>query len=204
MIAIVDYGAGNIHSVVNVLKSFSIDFCLTENPEKLLQADGIILPGVGAFGDAAKNLESLGLSGGIIDATKKGVPLLGICLGLQLLFETSEESKGAKGLSLIKGGVTLLKAEGRKIPHIGWTSLSGVRGRLLEGIKDDEYFYFVHSYGAHATERSLVAATASYGESFDACIEKDNIFGCQFHPEKSSTMGRKIIENFLKICGEEI
>ncbi len=204
MIAIADYGAGNIRSVVNVLKSFNVDHVLVKNPKTLFKADGIILPGVGAFGDASENLEKSGLKSSLVEAAGQGIPLLGICLGLQLLFDESEEKDGAKGLGLIKGKVTLIKAQGRKIPHIGWTSLSGVKGKLLDGIKNDEFFYFVHSYGAHATDRSCVAATAEYGESFDACIEKDNIFGCQFHPEKSSTMGLKIVGNFLKLCGEEI
>ncbi len=204
MIAIVDYGAGNIRSVVNVLKSFNVDCVLVKNPKTLFKADGIILPGVGAFGEASENLEKSGLKSALISATEKGIPLLGICLGLQLLFDESEESACAKGLGLIKGKVTLINSGGRKIPHIGWTSLNNVKGKLLDGIKNDEYFYFVHSYGAHADDRSCVAATADYGESFDACIEKGNIFGCQFHPEKSSVMGRRIISNFLSLCGEEV
>ena len=204
MIAIVDYGAGNIRSVVNVLKSFGVDYVLAKNPKTLFKADGIVLPGVGAFGEAAKNLERDGLKSALKDAAGQGIPLIGICLGLQLLFERSEESEGASGLGLIKGDVTLIKAEGRKIPHIGWTSLDGVKGKILDGIESGEYFYFVHSYGAHATDRSVVAATAAYGESFDACIEKGNVFGCQFHPEKSSAKGRKIISNFLTLCGEEV
>lgn len=204
MIAITDYGAGNIRSVVNILESFGVDYVLAKNPSTLKKSDGIILPGVGSFGEAAKDLERSGLKSELISAAKSGKPLLGICLGLQLLFDRSEESVGAVGLGLISGDVTLIKSDGRKIPHIGWTSLENVGGKLLSGTQNGEYFYFVHSYGAHAKDRSCVSATASYGESFDACIEKGNIFGCQFHPEKSSAAGRKIVSNFLKICGEEI
>lgn len=204
MIAIVDYGAGNIRSVVNILKSFDVDCVLVKKPKTLFKADGIILPGVGAFGSAAENLEESGLKAALTEAAGQGIPLLGICLGQQLLFDSSEESTGAEGLGLIRGEVSLISAQGRKIPHIGWTSLSNVRGRLLSGVKDGDYFYFVHSYGAHAADKSSVAASAEYGEKFDACVEQGNVFGCQFHPEKSSAAGRRVVYNFLKICGEEV
>ncbi len=200
MIAIVDYDAGNIHSVINALKSFDVDYKLVKDPKELAKASGIVLPGVGSFGSAMDSLKKEGLDVGIKNAVTSGVPILGICLGLQLLFESSEESVGVEGLSLIKGNVTKLDAPNLKIPNIGWTSLENVKGRLLDGIADEEYFYFVHSYGCHAKDKSVVGATATYGETFDAVIETQNIFACQFHPEKSSDMGLKIIKNFLTIC----
>lgn len=203
MIAIVDYGAGNIRSVINVLKRFNVDYTLAHKSATLFKADGIILPGVGAFGAAVETLDKLGLSGGIKEAARKEIPILGICLGLQLFLDESEESPGAKGLGLIPGKVTKLETD-MKVPHIGWTSIENVKGRLLNGTKDGEYFYFVHSFAAHAANRSDVAATACYGQEYDACLERGNLFACQFHPEKSSDAGMKIIEKFLSFSGEEV
>ncbi|MDR2202049.1 MAG: imidazole glycerol phosphate synthase subunit HisH [Clostridiales bacterium] len=202
MVAIADYGAGNITSVENILRAVGAEYVLAGSPRDFARAAGIILPGVGAFGAAAASLRASGLFGALRAAAADGVPFLGICLGLQLLFESSEESPGAEGLGLIGGRVIRLAAAGKKIPHIGWTSIDiAKRGRILSSVKDGEFFYFVHSYGAQSTERGAVAATADYGGVFDACVERGNIFGCQFHPEKSGAAGRKIIVNFLDMCG---
>lgn len=198
MIAIIDYGAGNIYSVLNRLKTMRVNAKLTSDKSEIENSDGLILPGVGAFGYAAQALQGLGLYGIIKDFVKIK-PILGICLGMQLLFDSSEESVGAQGLGLIKGNVTRIKAQ-KKIPHIGWTSLNNIRGNLLETTKENEYFYFVHSFGAHAVDRSFVAATAEYGEEFDSVVEKGNIFGTQFHPEKSGNAGLKIFEKFVRLC----
>lgn len=205
MIAIIDYDAGNICSVINVLKHFDVEFVLADCPEKLQHADGIILPGVGAFGPAMERLVSRGLDIAIKQKVNDGIPLLGICLGLQLLYETSQESVGAKGLGLIEGSVDLLDAPGEKIPHIGWTSICNLNSPILNGIDENEYFYFVHSFGAHAVDKSVCGASGVYGgHEFDAVVSKNNIYGCQFHPEKSSKFGKKIIENFLELTKKSV
>lgn len=204
MIAIVDYDAGNIRSVTNALNYLGAACRLTADGSEILSADGIILPGVGSFGDAMKNLDARGLVPVLKEAAARSIPFFGICLGLQLLFEGSDEEPGA-GLCLLRGRLSRLDAPGLKIPHMGWSSIE-VSGepRILDGVKSGEFFYFVHSYCAHAEERDASAATCRYGEAFDAAVERGNLFGCQFHPEKSGEAGRRILVNFLKIAGEPI
>lgn len=201
MVAIIDYDAGNIKSVEKALKALGYEAVLTRDRETLLQADHVILPGVGAFGDAMEKLHSYGLVDVIHEIVEQKIPFLGICLGLQLMFESSEEAPGVKGLSLLKGEIVRIPETGDlKIPHIGWNSLKYPNpGRLFQGINEDVYVYFVHSYYLKAQEREIVKATTEYGTLIDASVEKDNVFGCQFHPEKSSDVGMKILQNFLEV-----
>lgn len=201
MVAIIDYDAGNIKSVEKALKALGYEAVLTRDRETLLQADHVILPGVGAFGDAMEKLHSYGLVDVIHEIVENKIPFLGICLGLQLMFESSEEAPGVKGLSLLEGEIVRIPETGDlKIPHIGWNSLKYPNpGRLFQGINEDAYVYFVHSYYLKAQEREIVKATTEYGTLIDASVEKDNVFGCQFHPEKSSDVGMKILQNFLEV-----
>ena len=201
MVAIIDYDAGNIKSVEKALKALGYEAVLTRDRETLLQADHVILPGVGAFGDAMEKLHSYGLVDVIHEIVEQKIPFLGICLGLQLMFESSEETPGVKGLSLLEGEIVRIPETGDlKIPHIGWNSLKYPNpGRLFQGINEDVYVYFVHSYYLKAQERENVKATTEYGTLIDASVEKDNVFGCQFHPEKSSDIGMKILQNFLEV-----
>lgn len=201
MVAIIDYDAGNIKSVEKALKALGYEAVLTRDRETLLQADHVILPGVGAFGDAMEKLHSYGLVDVIHEIVEQKIPFLGICLGLQLMFESSEETPGVKGLSLLEGEIVRIPETGDlKIPHIGWNSLKYPNpGRLFQGINEDVYVYFVHSYYLKAQERGIVKATTEYGTLIDASVEKDNVFGCQFHPEKSSDVGMKILQNFLEV-----
>lgn len=201
MIAIIDYDAGNIKSVEKAVQQLGKDAVITRDKELLSNAEKLILPGVGAFGDAMERLNAYGLSDMIRSAAGKGTPLLGICLGLQLFFEESEESPGVQGLSLLKGKIKRFpEKDGLKIPQIGWNSLDfPKKSRLLAGLNENPYVYFVHSYYLDAADKACVAATADYGLTFDAAVEHDNIFACQFHPEKSSDTGLKILRNFLEI-----
>lgn len=201
MVAIIDYDAGNIKSVEKALQALGEEAIITRDREKILNAEHVILPGVGAFGDAMSKLRSFGLEEVIYEVVQKGIPFLGICLGLQLLFERSDESDGVKGLGLLKGEILRIPDEpGLKIPHIGWNSLKLPRGgRLFQGISEDSYVYFVHSYYLKAEDESIVTATAQYGTLIHASVEKDNIFACQFHPEKSSEVGLTILKNFINI-----
>ncbi len=204
MTAVIDYDAGNIKSVEKALQALGEEAVITRDRELLLCADRVILPGVGAFGDAMGKLNAYGLVEIIHEVIKRGTPFLGICLGLQLLFERSEESNGVPGLGVLKGEVLRIPdEEGLKIPHIGWNSLKfPQRGRLFEGIAEDSYVYFVHSYYLKAVEKDVVKATTEYGVLIHASVEKDNIFACQFHPEKSSDVGLKILRNFISISRE--
>ena len=201
MTAIIDYGAGNIKSVEKALLSLGQEVVITDDKETILNADRIILPGVGAFGDAMAQLEKTGLDGVIREAVEKNIPFLGICLGLQLLFEKSEEAPGVKGLGILKGEVKKIPAEqGLKIPHMGWNSLHFAHdGKLFHGIEEGSYVYFVHSYYLKAEEEFIVKASTEYGVSIHASVEKDNVFACQFHPEKSSETGLKILKNFVEL-----
>jgi len=201
MTAIIDYDAGNIKSVEKALQALGEEAVITRDKQLLLNADRVILPGVGAFGDAMEKLHAYGLVEVIREIVSKGIPFLGICLGLQLLFERSDESKGVSGLGLLKGEILRIPdAEGLKIPHIGWNSLKfPQKGKLFEGIAEDSYVYFVHSYYLKATEEDIVKATTEYGVLIHASVEKGNIFACQFHPEKSSDVGLKILRNFIGI-----
>lgn len=201
MISIIDYDAGNIKSVEKALMKLGKEPVVTRDREKILASDHVILPGVGAFGDAMRKLEEYGLTDVIKEVADRKVPLLGICLGLQLFFESSEESPGVPGLGLLKGKILRIPSKpGLKIPHIGWNSLElQHEGRLFEGTGVEPYVYFVHSYYLKAEDDSIVKAKTFYGTEIHASVEKDNIFACQFHPEKSSDVGLKILENFCKV-----
>lgn len=211
MIAIIDYDAGNIKSVEKALTAIGEEPVLTRDSHTILNAEKVILPGVGSFGDAMANLHRYGLVDVIRKVTAQGTPFLGICLGLQLLFERSEETPGVDGLGILKGEILRIPAaDGLKIPHMGWNSLSYHRepgknphGRLFAGIPEDSYVYFVHSYYLKADDPAIVTATTEYGTHIHASIEQGNVFGCQFHPEKSSSTGLAILKNFLSIRKEE-
>lgn len=201
MIAIIDYDAGNIKSVEKAIESLGEEVIITRNKEELLAADKVILPGVGAFGDAMEKLRSYGLEEVIHEIVNKGTPFLGICLGLQLLFESSDETPGVKGLGLLKGKIVKIPDDqGLKVPHIGWNSLKFPnKGKLYQGITEDSYVYFVHSYYLQAEDESIVVATTDYVTHIHASVEKDNIYACQFHPEKSSKVGLQILKNFVSL-----
>ena len=201
MIALIDYDAGNTRSVEKALNFLGEESLLTRDREALLQADKVILPGVGNFGEAMENLNRYGLISVIHEIVEKKTPFLGICLGLQLLFEESQEAPGIPGLGILKGKILKIPAgEGLKIPHMGWNSLElKNQGRLFAGIPEGAYVYFVHSYYLRAQEREIVKASARYGVEIDASVEKDNVFACQFHPEKSSGIGLAILKNFVDL-----
>ena len=201
MIAIIDYDAGNIRSVEKALIALGEQPVVTRDKNTILAADKLILPGVGAFGDAMERLHQYGLVNVIREAVKNGTPLLGICLGLQLLFEHSDESDGVKGLGILKGQILKIPdSPGLKIPHMGWNSLHIQNsGRLFKGIPENTYVYFVHSYYLQAEEEEIVKATTQYSTCIHASVEKGNVFACQFHPEKSSRWGLKILENFAAL-----
>lgn len=204
MVAIIDYDAGNIKSVEKAIISLGEEAVLTRDAQVILDADRVILPGVGSFGDAMEKLEQYGLIPVIKEVVARKIPFLGICLGLQLMFDESEETPGVKGLGILPGKIIKIPAaEGIKIPHIGWNSLKfPVKGRLFEEIREGEYVYFVHSYYLKASDESIVTATTDYGALIQASVEKENVFACQFHPEKSSEVGLTILKNFLKIQKE--
>ncbi len=204
MIAIIDYDAGNIKSVEKALIALGEKVVVTSDASVILSADGVILPGVGAFGDAMDKLRAYGLIDVIHQVADSGTPFLGICLGLQLLFESSEESPGVEGLGILKGKIVRIPdGEGIKIPHIGWNSLTYPnKGRLYTGIEENSYVYFVHSYYLQAEDEHIVKAATEYGVDIQASVEKDNVFACQFHPEKSSEVGMKILSNFIALTKE--
>lgn len=206
MIAMIDYDAGNIKSVEKALLLLGHEVEVTGDPERILKAEKVILPGVGAFGDAMENLKRAGLDEVIRQVAAKRTPFLGICLGLQLLFERSDEAPGAEGLGLLEGEILKIPdQEGLKIPHMGWNSLHLEHGgRLFRGIEEQSYVYFVHSYYLKAKEESIVKASTEYSTHIHASVEKDNIFGCQFHPEKSSEVGLRILKNFVELNREEV
>ncbi len=201
MVAVIDYDAGNIKSVEKAVIALGGDVRVTRNREEILRADHVILPGVGAFGDAMEKLHRYGLVDVIMETVQAHIPFLGICLGLQLLFESSEESEGVKGLGILPGMIVRLPEEtGLKIPHIGWNSLRYPnKGRLFEGISEESYVYFVHSYYLKAEEPGIVTATTEYAAHIHASVEKGNVFACQFHPEKSSEVGMRILRNFMQV-----
>ena len=206
MIAIIDYGAGNLHSVKNALDFLNAESIITGDSETILNADKVILPGVGAFGDAMKCLEKSGLVETVKAVAKSGKPLLGICLGLHLMFEESDETPGVKGLGIFKGKIVKIpEKDGLKIPHMGWNSLvideknnQNVNINLFAGLKEEPYVYFVHSYQACPEDKSIILAKSSYGEELVAAVGKDNVVATQFHPEKSGDIGLKIIKNFVE------
>lgn len=202
MIAIIDYGVGNLYSVEKAVAAVGGDVEITGDEESLEYADKLILPGVGAFGDCMKNLEATGLIPTIIEQIKKGKPLFGICVGLQILFESSEESPDVKGLGIFKGTVKKICADGLKIPHMGWNYVKvkhNGASKILDGIGATPYFYFVHSYYAVPEDKNLIAATTVYGETITASVEFENIFATQFHPEKSGDIGLKVLKNFVDL-----
>ncbi len=205
MIAIIDYDAGNIKSVEKAIQSLGGEVTITRDAETILSADGVILPGVGAFGDAMEKLRAYGLVEVIHKCVEKQIPFLGICLGLQLMFESSEEAPGEEGLHILDGKILRIPSEtGLKIPHIGWNNLSFPnKGRLFEGIEENAFVYFVHSYYLKAEECAIVTAATEYGVHIHASVEKGNVFACQFHPEKSSEVGLKILQNFMYITKQE-
>ncbi len=201
MIAIIDYDAGNIKSVEKALLLLGQEAVVTGDKDTILAADKVVLPGVGAFGDAMGNLRRTGLDNVIRKVAEKGTPFLGICLGLQLLFERSDEAPGVDGLGILKGEILRIPdKEGLKIPHMGWNSLHLENdGRLFRGVEEGAYVYFVHSYYLKAAEESIVKASAEYSVHIHASVEKDNVFACQFHPEKSSDVGLSILKNFVEL-----
>lgn len=201
MIAMIDYDAGNIKSVEKALQKLGADVVITKDPQVILNAEKVILPGVGSFGDAMNNLKKYGLDEVIHQVVENGTPFLGICLGLQLLFERSDESPEVVGLGILEGEILRIPdAEGLKIPHMGWNSLHlQNNGRLFKGLKENDYVYFVHSYYLKAEDESIVKATTNYSVNIHASVEKDNVFACQFHPEKSSDVGLHILKNFVEL-----
>lgn len=201
MIAIVDYDAGNLKSVEKALLYIGAKPVITQEPALIRRADKVILPGVGAFGDAMDKLKKFELTNTLKEVAGSGTPFLGICLGLQLLFPFSEETEGVKGLSILEGGIYRIPGtEGLKIPHMGWNSIKVTPGaRLFKGMEEEPYVYFVHSYYLKAKNMEDVAATTEYGVTIHASIEKGNLFACQFHPEKSGEAGLKILDNFVHL-----
>lgn len=201
MIAIIDYDAGNLKSVEKALKYLGQDVIVSRDSSEILQADKVILPGVGSFGDAMNNLDHFNLVDTIKKVAEKDTPFLGICLGLQLLFEKSDETPGAEGLGILKGEILRIPPkEGLKIPHMGWNSLNiKPQARLFDGIANNAYVYFVHSYYLKAEDENIVAASTEYSTHIHASVESGNIFACQFHPEKSSDVGLRILKNFASL-----
>lgn len=205
MIAIIDYDAGNIKSVEKALQFLGEEVCVTRDPQIIKGAEKVILPGVGSFGDAMNRLHQYHLVEVIKEVVAQGTPFLGICLGLQLLFERSDECEGIEGLGILKGEICRIPDQpGLKIPHIGWNSLTYPnQGKLFDGISENSYVYFVHSYYLKAADESIVTAATEYSTYIHASVESGNVYACQFHPEKSSEVGLQILRNFIQIGKEE-
>ena len=201
MIAILDYDAGNIRSIEKAFQYLGEETVLSRDRDEILSADKVVLPGVGAFGDAMNKLKDYNLVNTIYDVVDKKIPFLGICLGLQLLFESSDETPGVSGLGILPGNILRIPDKpGYKIPHIGWNSLELTNnGRLFDGVAENAYVYFVHSYYLKARDEEMVKASTEYVTHIHASVEKDNVFACQFHPEKSGDVGLKILSNFAKL-----
>lgn len=201
MIAVIDYDAGNLKSVEKALNYLGEEVVVSRNFKDILAADKVILPGVGAFGEAMERLKQYELDKVIREAVQQQKPFLGICLGLQLLFSGSEENGGVEGLHILDGEIVKIPAKpGLKIPHIGWNSLHlQNQGRLFDGIEENAFVYFVHSYYLRAKKEEIVKASTEYGVRIHASVEEDNVFACQFHPEKSSSVGLQILHNFARI-----
>jgi glutamine amidotransferase len=198
MVAIIDYGAGNLSSVKKALDYLGAESEITQDKDKILSASHVILPGVGSFGDAMKSMEERGLVDTVKEVAVSGKPFLGICLGLQLLFDSSEESQGVKGLGLLKGRIVEIpKSNGLKVPHMGWNSINITQNDgIFKDINEDSYFYFVHSFYLEGAD-DTVAATTHYGVNIQCAVEKGNLCATQFHPEKSGEIGLKVLKNFL-------
>ncbi len=201
MIAILDYDAGNLRSVEKALNYIGEDTVITRDKDVIMNSDKVILPGVGSFGDAMEKLNNYNLINTIYDVVDKKIPFLGICLGLQLLFEESEETPGVTGLGILKGRIKKIPSiDNIKIPHMGWNSIDIKDGaKLFRGMSKQEYVYFVHSYYLEAEDENIVTATTEYGTHIHASVESGNIFACQFHPEKSSETGLHILQNFVNL-----
>lgn len=200
MIAIIDYGMGNLFSVEKAFVKLGADVVVTSDAQIIAKADKVVLPGVGAFGDCMKNLEVSGLIPIIMETAVLGKPLLGICLGLQVMFEGSEEAPGVRGLGIFKGLVKKIVAPDLKIPHMGWNSLKmDTKSPLLENLPASSYVYFVHSFHAVPSEENIVTAFVEYGGKVTAAVGRKNVQAMQFHPEKSSSVGLKILENFVRL-----
>lgn len=201
MIAIIDYDAGNLRSVEKALEALGQQVIVTKDAETIRQAEKVILPGVGAFGDAMANLQRLGLVEVIRETAASGKPFLGICLGLQLLFEDSDETPGVPGLGILRGHIKWIPEQpGLKVPHMGWNNLELHHdGALFRGLPEHPYVYFVHSYYLEAEDPDIVTATAEYGVTIHASVQSGNLFACQFHPEKSSQIGLAILKNFAEL-----
>ena len=204
MVAIIDYNAGNLKSVEKALSFIGEESIITGDYHEILCADKVILPGVGAFGSAMEQIKRLELHKAIEEVTEKGTPFLGICLGLQLLFDGSEESEGVEGLHILPGAIKKIQGEpGMKIPHVGWNSLEIKPGAtLFQGIPNGAYVYYVHSYYLEAKDPEIVPATTQHGANIPRSVDKGNVFACQFHPEKSSTVGLSLLKNFAGLKGE--
>lgn len=201
MIAVIDYGVGNLFSVEKALMQFATDVVITGDKELIAKADKLVLPGVGDFGECMSNLEATGLIPTIRECIAKGTPLLGICIGEQILFEGSEESPEAKGLGIFKGMVRRIQAPGLKVPHMGWNSVtfSQPDHPLFAHLGEHPYFYFVHSYHCVPKDASIITATTEYGEKLTAAVAKDNVMATQFHPEKSGDVGLQVLKNFIEM-----
>jgi imidazole glycerol-phosphate synthase subunit HisH len=201
MIGIVDYGVGNRRSVEKALEKVGATVALSSDAGELRGADGLVVPGVGAFPEAMRRLRATGLDEVVLERAEAGVPVIGLCLGMQLLFESSDEHEGATGLGLLPGRVVKLDPGGRKLPHIGWNTISWTRSSpLLEGLPDGAAFYHVHSYAPEPADDDVVLGTGEYGSPFVSFVERGRIFGAQCHPEKSSTHGLRLLGNFVRIC----
>lgn len=200
MIAVIDYGAGNLHSVKNALDFLGAENIITNDKDVILSADKVILPGVGAFGDAMKSLRESGLFEVTKEVAQSGKPFLGICLGLQLMFESSEETPGVEGLGIFKGKIVKIPDCGLKIPHMGWNNIEIPRqSKILKDLGENPFVYFVHSYYLQAEDESIVSAYTEYGEKLGIAVEHNNVFATQFHPEKSGKTGLKILDNFIRL-----
>lgn len=202
MITVIDYGVGNLFSVEKALTAVGAKVIVTNDADAIKNADKLVLPGVGAFGDCMRELEKTGLVEVIKEEVANKKPLFGICVGLQLLFEESEESPNVSGLGILKGKIAKIDAKGQKLPHIGWNSLDIANAKrdidIFKGLNENSYVYFVHSYHAKPSE-AIISASTIYGEKVTAAVAKDNVVATQFHPEKSGDVGLKILENFVKM-----
>lgn len=199
MIAIVDYGMGNLKSVINAFKRLSADVVITQDRETMAGSNAIVLPGVGAFGKCVENLKGLQLFDFIKEIIIQGKPYLGICLGMQILFEESEEATGVKGMGIIKGGVPRFRSD-VKVPHMGWNSIEIIKHHpIFKGIEEGSHFYFVHSFFCKPEEEGVTATTTTYGIDFASSVQRGNVFACQFHPEKSQSIGLQLLRNFIQL-----
>jgi glutamine amidotransferase len=202
MIAVVDAGIGNLRSISNALRQLGCEFRVAGSPDELADANGLILPGVGAFGDAMRRIEERGFRQPLIEGADRGVPVLGLCVGMQLLARVGHEFGEHEGLNLIDGAVTRVEpGPGLRVPHMGWNTVEARGGRLLAGLSDPT-FYFVHSYSFHPGDPAVVTGVTDHGGEIVACVERDNVFGAQFHPEKSQRDGAQLLRNFMSICAK--